>query len=114
MPEYSSESGTYPALQATLTRHLNEVCTGGPAATKIWPTHNKANIGLDGRRPDFAVSIGGIGSLDVHSVIMPWEAKLGKADLDNDGRGQLYSYLKLLSDKQTQRNACVGVLSSLR
>lgn len=111
---YSSESDTYPSLQATLSRYLTEPRTRATVGTTVWATHTKASAGLDGRKPDFTVSVGGITSLDVHSVVMLWEAKAVKADLDSDGRGQLYSYLKLLSEKQSQRNAFVGVLSNLR
>lgn len=98
----------------SLNRHLVLPRTTTSPGGKVWATHCKGSNGLDGRKPDFTISIGGIQSLDVHSVIAVWEAKAPKTDIDKSDRGQLYGYLKLLSTKQPLRDSFIGVLSNLR
>lgn len=112
--DYGTEAETYPPLLKCLRKHLQKGRTKSAVGAKVWETHGKGLESLEGRKPDFSITTGGLKMFDPYSIIAIWEAKAYKNDLNKDGLGQLYSYLKLLSVTQPDRLKFVGVLSNLR
>lgn len=112
--DYGTEAETYPPLIKCLRKHLQKGRTKSSVGAKVWETHGKGFENLEGRKPDFSITTGGLRMFDRYSIIAIWEAKAYKNDLNKDGLGQLYSYLKLLSVTQPDRLKFVGVLSNLR
>lgn len=75
----------------------------------VWDTHARRN--LDGHSPDLTLSIANTKRPDATAAIAVWELKADS--LDDDGRGQVYDYLKIMTKKQADRTHFIGVLSNL-
>lgn len=113
--EYDTESDTYDPLLDCLQAHLSADRTDSFPGARVWATHTKGKRAmLGGRKPDFTITVGGISEPDPHSIIVIWEAKGITDDITKGSCGQLYTYIKLLSERQRQRQVFVGVISNLK
>lgn len=97
---------TFACLRTALTIPARDKHTG----CVIWDTHARKN--LDGHSPDLTLSIAKTNRPDADTAISVWELKHGV--LDDDGHGQVYDYLKLISKKQRHRSHFFGILSNLK
>lgn len=111
---YDDESETYEPLINFLQTHLSAKRTDSFPGVHIWPTHTTGKRSmLGGRKPDFTITVGGTSHPDPHSIILIWEAKAVTDPISKASCGQLYTYIKLLSERQRNRQVFVGVLSNL-
>lgn len=108
--KYADEAAMYPNIFHCLKEHLTTERTNTYPGSMVWPTYPKKS--LEGRSPDFTITIQGVASVDEASVIGIWEVK--HRSLSKDSYGQLYDYLRLLSKRQPHRQSFVGVLSNLK
>lgn len=76
----------------------------------VWDTHARRN--LDGHSPDLTLSVVKTKQPDANSAIAVWELK--DDALNDDGRGQVYDYLRIISKKQRHRSHFFGILSNLK
>lgn len=105
---YTRESDMYKLFFSHAQKYLNMDRSECYPGSKVWDTHHSKN--LNGYSPDFTITVANTSSPDSYSIIALWEVKLGV--LDNDAKGQMYDYLKIVSSKQLQRQRFVGVLSN--
>lgn len=112
--DYWTEAETYLPLLKYLRKHLQKGRTKSTVGAKVWETDGTGLQSLEGRRPNCSITTVGLKMFDPLSIITIWEAEAYKNDLNKDGIGQLYSYLKLSSVTQPDRLKFVGVLSNLR
>lgn len=111
---YEDEPDTYGPLLDFLQKHLYAKRTDSFPGVQVWPTHTTGKRSmLGGRKPDFTITVGGTSHPDPHSIILIWEAKAVTDTISKGSCGQLYTYIKLLSERQRHRNVFVGVLSNL-
>lgn len=106
---YNNEPDLYPSVLRCLRNYLDSPRSEMVAGAKAWATHS-IKSGFRGRRPDFTITIDGVASADPSSVIAPFEVKHGNA-MDKDF-GQLYGYMKQVTQKQPRRRVFVGILYS--
>lgn len=106
---YEQEPQLYPPVLRCLQKYLDRPRTDSGAGAKVWATHS-IKSGFRGRRPDFTITVGGVASADPSSVVAPFEVKHGNAS-DKDF-GQLYGYMKQVTQKQPRRRSFVGILYS--
>lgn len=106
---YNQEPQLYSPVLRCLQKYLDTPRTDSKAGAKVWATHS-IKSGFRGRRPDFTITVGGVASADPSSVIAPFEVKYSNAS-DKDF-GQLYGYMKQVTQKQPQRRSFVGILYS--
>ncbi|KAL0632057.1 hypothetical protein Q9L58_009065 [Maublancomyces gigas] len=97
---------TFACLRARLTITDKENQTG----CTVWDTHARRT--LEGHSPDLTLSVVNTKRPDANSAIAVWELKVDA--LDDDGRGQVYDYLKIISKKQRHRSHFFGILSNLK
>ncbi|KAL0631003.1 hypothetical protein Q9L58_010147 [Maublancomyces gigas] len=97
---------TFACLRVLLTIADKDNHTG----CTVWDTHARRN--LEGHSPDLTLSVVKTKRPDANSAIAVWELKVDA--LDDDGRGQVYDYLKIISKKQRHRSHFFGILSNLK
>lgn len=106
---FTKEPEMYQPSFACLKEFLTITARGGHPGSVLWDTH--ARKSLEGHSPDFTISIANTKRPDATAAIAVWEMK--DEALDDDGRGQVYDYLKLITKKQAHRTHFIGILSNL-
>lgn len=107
---FAKEPAMYEPSFECLTEYFTIAARDKHPGCVLWDTHARRN--LDGHSPDLTMSIANTKRPDATAAIAVWELK--PDPLDDDGRGQVYDYLKIMSKKQPDRLHFIGVLSNLK
>lgn len=106
---FTKETEMYQPSFDCLKEFLTITARGEHPGCVLWDTH--ASKTLEGHSPDLTISIANTKRPDATAAIAVWELK--DEALEDDGRGQVYDYLKLITKKQSHRTHFIGVLSNL-
>lgn len=113
--EYDDETDTYHPLFECLKKYLSAPRTDTFPGARVWATHITGERAiLGGWKSDFTITVGDVSQPDSHSIVLVWEAKAVTDEISKDSCGQLYTYIKLLRERQPQRQVFVGVISNLQ
>lgn len=106
---FGKEPEMYDPTFACLRVRLAITAKDDHTGCTVWDTHARRN--LEGHSPDLTLSVVNTNRPDANSAIAVWEFKVD--GLDDDGRGQVYDYLKIISKNQRHRSSFFGILPNL-